>query len=285
VESRTRRRLNATLVAAALALSAGLAAVRASVGPVEQPGVFALLGGRPKIVAEFWAVHDTGLTSTLSIRQFAIASKTPLRDYDVDMEKKMHLVVVRDDFATFAHLHPSFDAATGTFSQVFTKVPNHRYYVYADTTPRGIGQQVFRFIIESDGPLAPLPNSLSLSSPSAAAGPYTMTLSATILMADQPNRVDVTIRKHGAPARDLATYLGAAAHAVFINTSTLEYVHVHPAVRDAVGMAGMHEAGPLLTMLVPAIPAGRYKLWIQFRGAGTLYTAPFTLQVRPHVTL
>jgi hypothetical protein len=191
----------------------------------------------------------------------------------------MHLIVVRDDFATFAHIHPTFDATTGIFSQPFTREANHRYYVYADTTPHGIGQQVFRFTLESDGPPANLQPSLGVSPASTTVGPYTVTLARTTLAASRPQTLDVSVLEDGKPASDLHTYLGAAAHAVFINTSTLAYVHVHPMVRGATMTMGMSgPAGPLMQMTLPALPAGVYKLWLQFRGAGNqLYTAPFTL--------
>ena len=94
------------------------------------------------------------LSATLKVQQFAMGSTAPILDYDVEMQRTMHMVVVRDDFATFKHLHPAFNTGTGTFSQAFTKEPNHRYYVYADTTPHGLSQQVFRFTMESDGSVA-----------------------------------------------------------------------------------------------------------------------------------
>jgi hypothetical protein len=37
-------------------------------------------------------------------------------------------------------------------------------------------------------------------------------------------------------------------------------------------------AGPRLQMMLPPLPSGYYKLWIEFRGAnGELYTVPFTI--------
>ncbi len=284
MESHTRRRLSGVLLAVALGaiLPAGVA--RASVGRVEQGGVFALLGGTPKIVSEFWADHAAGFSATLKVRQFQLDGK-PILDYDVDMEHVMHMVIVRDDFATFAHLHPDFDATSGTFWQPFTKEPNHRYYVYADSTPHGIGQQVFRFTIESDGPVTKPQPALSPSPRSIALGPYTVSLSKSTLPANTPKKLNLTVLENGQPAHDLGTYLGAAAHAVFINTSTLAYVHVHPMVRakHAGANTNMHammggQAGPFMQMTVPALPAGTYKLWIEFRGANDrLYTAPFTI--------
>jgi hypothetical protein len=287
VESHTRRRLSAVLIAAMLGAIAGSGIASASAGPSEQTGVFALLGGSPKILSKFWAEHAAGLSATLTIRQFALDGKRPVLNYDTDMQKLMHLVVVRDDFATFAHLHPAFDAATGIFWQPFTKDPNHRYYIYADTTPHGIGQQVFRFTLESDGTVAPIHPPSTASAPAAADGPYEVTLNRTTLPANRPKNVNLTILEDGRPAQDLGTYLGAAAHAVFINTSTLEYVHLHPMVRGAAGanqgaemdMGG--SAGPFLQMRTPALPPGTYKLWVQFSDAnGKVYTVAFTMLAR-----
>jgi hypothetical protein len=287
VEGRARRRLSGILVGAALASACAIGCARAAVGPTEQRGIFALLSGTPKIVSEFWAEHAEGLNATLKIRQFRLDGATPIHNYDVDMQRIIHLIVVRDDFATFAHLHPSFDATTGTFSQPFAKVPNHRYYVYADTTPHGLGQQAFRFTIESDGPLATSQPSLRASATSVGVGAYTVALARTTLSSGAPQSVDLTILKGSQPAPDLGTYLGAAAHAVLIDTATLAYVHVHPALRgasDASMGATMNmngSSGPLLSLNLPALPAGTYKLWIQFTRAGnTVYTAPFTIRVR-----
>ena len=287
MESGTLRRLSAAIAMLSVLAMGGSA--RASVGPAEQTGVFALQGGRPKIVSKFWAEHGSGLSATLKIRQFQLNGTTPILDYSVEMERTIHLIVVRDDFATFAHLHPAFDVTNGTFSQAFTKEPNHRYYVYADTTPRSIGQQVFRFTMESDGPVARPRPSLDASVPAAQAGPYTVTLSQTTLRANAPDLVKITISQNGAPAKGLGTYLGAAAHVVLINTANLAYVHLHPKVpgkedMDTNEMGAMDmraEAGPLLQMKVPALRLGSYKLWIQFRGAtDTVYTVPFTLVAR-----
>jgi hypothetical protein len=217
VESRSRRRLSAVFTGALFLCTAG--GVVASSGPIEQTGVFALLGGPPKIVSKFWAVHGSGYGATLKIRQFSLDGKRPILDYDVDMQRVIHTIVVRDDFATFAHLHPAFDTTTGTFSQRFTKQPHHRYYVYADTTPRGIGQQVFRFTMESDGPVETYYLRQSVSMPVSATGPYTVSLARTTLPAEQSMRLNVDIDQGGRPAKGLGVYLGAAAHAVFINTA------------------------------------------------------------------
>lgn len=285
MESHARRRLSGLLLAVTLSVCATGIALAAA-GRVEQTGVFALVGGTPKVVSKFWVSHASGLSGTLKVRQFSDGK--PILDYDVDMEHTMHMVIVRDDFATFAHVHPDFDTTTGTFWQNFTREPNHRYYVYADSTPHGIGQQVFRFTMDADGPLARSQPSLNVSPPITSAGPYSVKLSKTTLHAGRPKNLYVTVLENGKPAEDLAPYLGAAAHAVFINTSTLAYIHIHPTIRgestntsgDMTGAMGGGTTGPFMQMAVPALPAGTYKLWLQFLGNGTVYTAPFTLLAR-----
>jgi Cu+-exporting ATPase len=281
--------LSGAIVGWTLLLTAGFATagVRASAGPPKQTGTFALLNATQKIDSTFWAVQGAGpLTATLHVRQFRHGSSNPILNYDVEMQSTIHVVAIRDDFATFNHLHPAFNTTTGTFTQSFTKQPNHRYYVYADTTPHGIGHQVFRFTMESDGPVSATAPALEISEPTATAGPYSVVLDKTSFPADQAFSIDLTVDKGTKLATDLGTYLGAPAHCVFINTATLEYVHVHPSVRNTTSSNGSNQmnmtgAGPRMRLSVPALPAGTYKLWIQFRGgAYKLYTVPFTIAVR-----
>jgi hypothetical protein len=279
VESATRRRL----VLFALLLSAVGAA-----GRIEQTGLFALFGGTPKIVSKFWVSHAQGLTATLKVRQFQTDGTTPILNYDVDMQHLMHLVIVRDDFATFAHVHPAFDTTTGTFQRQFTKQPNHQYYVYADTTPHGIGQQVFRFTLDSNGPIAASKPSLGASFTDVKAGPYTVILQKTAIAANTPQTLFLTVASGDDPATDLAPYLGAAAHCVLINAATLQYIHIHPRLRGQTTssgksmeqqMTGPEKAGPFMKLDLPGLPPGSYKTWVQFAGGAVpkVYTAAFTI--------
>lgn len=283
-----------TAIAGLMVLTASAVGI-ASVNP-EQAGTFALLGGKPQISSKFWATHETGLNYRLNVRQFA-KDGTPIKTYDIDMQHFMHLVVVRDDFATFDHKHPAFDATTGTFTQDFTKERNHRYYVFADSMPRSIGQQVFRFMMESDGPYAMYKLSAAASANNAKAGPYTVTLGTTTIASNVPHDVDITVEKGDDPAEDLTPYLGAPAHVVMIDMSTLTYIHAHPILRGQASpqnagtmntsqsmnsmkaMTGSNKAGPFMKLELPPLPAGSYKTWVQISGGKdlTVYTAPFTI--------
>lgn len=254
-------------------------------------GTYALLGGSQHAYAKA-IVHRTNNTVSLDITESAKNGGTPIRSYGVDMTKLMHMVVIRDDFGQFMHVHPTFNRKTGVFHQTIELDAAHNYTVYADTQPKGMTQQVFRFAIGSAAP-PPSETAAAPSTPSpstVAAGPYSVALSKTTLHANAMNMLPVEITKAGKPATDLSPYLGAAGHAVFINVRTLAYIHVHPMIKgakdnDMASMPmnddeGMGKAGPHLMMHVPPLPAGTYKLWLQFRGGGTLYTAPFTLVAR-----
>ena len=254
-------------------------------------GTWALPSGKPAAAAE---MRVTGNMRNLDVDivQTTGTMTAPIRKYDLDMTKLMHLVVISDDFSTFMHVHPAFDAATGHFTQNLTLDPHRHYLVYVDTEPAGLGQQVFRFSLQDGTQIGHATAVRQLpSSPTVTAGPYTVTLSSTTLAANKPQDIQVDVMRGAKPARDLKPYLGAAAHAVFVNTGSLAYIHVHPTVfgtNDDDAMDGMDmshmdmgpaKSGPKMVMHIPALPAGSYKLWLQFQG-DALEVAPFTLAVR-----
>ncbi len=264
-------------------------AALAAQGPLN--GTFALVGGKAASTATLNVRPGAGSSVVLDVAQTAGTPPQPLRKYSLDMTKLMHMIVISDDFSQFRHVHPTFDAKTGNFTQALSFDPNRRYYIYVDSQPAGLPQQVFRFSYQSAN--APMSRPIAPGPPSPLrerAGPYDVMLAKTTLPASTMQMINVTVTKNGKPAADLKPYLGAAAHAVFINTATLEYVHVHPVVQgqpmdmdmSMPGMtmdAGPGKAGPKMTMHVPPLPAGTYRLWLQFRGGSNLYVAPFTLAV------
>ena len=253
-------------------------------------GTFALSGGTQHVSATM-NVHRVASATTLDVVESSDATSKPISKYSSDMTKLMHMIVISDDFSQFMHLHPAFDPATGHFTASVKLDPARQYIVYADAEPDGAGQQVFRFLLPAQQrtPMVPAgqptnrPISAVTPSPNMmSAGPYTVALKATTLAANAMLMVPLTIARNGKPANDLHPYLGAAAHAVFINTADLSYVHVHPFVKGT--KMNMHmqggQAGPNMMMHVPSLPVGTYKLWLQFRGGATLYTVPFTIAVR-----
>lgn len=282
-------RAGVAMLVAALTLNAPLA------------GTFALVDGTPKIASSM-NVHQTPAKTTLDIYQSQGQSTKTIRKYDVDMTKLMHLVVISDDFGQFMHLHPAFNSKSGHFNISIALDPTREYIAYADTTPTGDGQQVFRFLLPAQqtaqvtvpaGEPTNRPIFASTPSPATAtAGPYTVKLESTAIPANTKQTVAVTIDRNGRLAKDLHPYLGAAAHAVLIDTANLGYVHLHPTVKGSKsdmdmdmsmsmkGEGGPVKSGPQMELRVPDLPVGTYKMWLEFAGGSKIYAAPFTLAVR-----
>lgn len=257
-----------------------------------QAGTFALQGAAQKTRAY---LTDTvrGSLHQIDVWFTSQNSEPPIGSFDVDMTKRLHMVVVSDDFRAFYHIHPTLDA-NGHFRIEQHLAPHERYDVYADATPHDFGKQVFRFTIGD----APQSGSRDPSEPrkSTTVDGYTVSLSSAALRAGA-SMLDVTIQKRGRPATDLHPYLGAAAHAVFINTSDLSYVHAHPMTGSG-GMEGMQMSGADMSDMEPAeLPQnakvdahmqlhvelaepGTYRLWLQFQSATGLHVARFVVRAR-----
>ncbi|MBV9403128.1 MAG: hypothetical protein JO018_05285 [Candidatus Eremiobacteraeota bacterium] len=253
-----------------------------------QIGQWALSGGHPQIVGKLSA-RTLANGTQLDIAQYRRGSNGLITNYTLDQTKLMHLIIVRADFREFMHVHPSLRA--GHFRILVALSADQRYYAYADSAPAGIGQQVVRFTLKAGEPPSVQTTKVAASLPQVAAGPYVVHLTRTIVPKAQPLSLAVTITRHGHLASDVQPYLGAAAHVVVISTSNLSYIHVHPMARGqkmqmSDGMNGMtmptmqpsQHVDPHLDLSLPALSqSGAYKMWLQFRGGGTLYVAPFTI--------
>jgi hypothetical protein len=279
-----------------------LALCSTTAAPAQTPfaGIFALQGGTPRTAAYLVApqIGKNPLYRRLDTWMTPVGSSTAIRSYQIDMTKYLHMIAISDDFRTFLHIHPML-GADGHFllDQAFPTPA--LYHIYIDAHPADFGQQVFRFDVDLEG-LQGLPKrDLSQTSTVTAAGPYTVSISSNSLSTQNESRVVVHILKNGTPASDLHPYLGALAHAVFINANDLSYVHAHPIPLPASGAY----AGSIITTnsgeetMPPPLPssmvsspnmllhvalreAGTYKLWLQFRGGSQLYIAPFVLTAR-----
>lgn len=248
-------------------------------------GSFALQGNSPETNGYLKATQGaTPLDQKLDFWMTSTKSTAPIKQYQIEMTQRLHVVLVSDDFKTFLHIHPQLNSA-GHFV-IEQKLPRPAlYHVYADGEPNQLNHQVFRFDLPI-GTAAPAARKLASTGMGVKVGPYEVDLSTVRLKAGQMEMIDVEILKDGKPAKDLHPYLGVPAHAVFLNDKDLSYVHVHPMAMDAT--MDMSKPMPELPddatssgemMLHVAIrEAGTYKLWLQFRGAGNqLYVAEFTM--------
>lgn len=246
-----------------------------------QTGVFALRDARPRIQSRL-LVSGAGDNARIDISQYGADSRLLTR-YALEQTKLMHLIIVSNDFRTFMHLHPTLHAGHFTIATDLPK--GDSFFVFADTTPAGLPKQVFRFSvgkISSPISVASAPRAVS------DAGAYKAVLSSAQLESNKPLNISATISKDGRVVEDLQPYLGSIAHAVFVNTITLDYVHVHPMAGNGGAMSGMdmeQNVAPSsrlpgkMTFAMPPLPAGTYRMWLQFQTRDGLRVAPFTVLV------
>jgi len=273
-------------------------------------GTFALQGSVPQTVGYLSAqqIGNDPLDRRLDIWMTKSGSTVPIRAYDVDMTKYLHLVIVNDNFTMFLHLHPTLQP-DGHFV-IKQRLPFAGvFHLYADGEPHGFGQQVFRFDLSLGHPTyfepaavasaeqtqAP-PGTITITRDAserhtvAHSSGYTVRLSSNQLPAETEAMIAIHILKNGKPASDLHPYLGALAHAVFLNAYDLSYVHAHPMPFSSGNMspgsmypenmkplpANAH-ISPNMMLHVFLNEPGIYKLWLQFRGGSQLIVVPFVI--------
>jgi hypothetical protein len=217
------------------------------------------------------AVSSEGLTLELDRTElprgrstelgFTIAGKDghPLRDFEVEHEKRMHLILVRRDGTGFQHLHPEMDDS-GRWSTRVTIPDAGAYRVFADFSDGEARTLAADLAVDGEASYSPLPAPVT----TASVDGYEVSLDAGQVHAGEESelRFDVT---HAGEQIETEPYLGAGGHLVALREGDLAYLHVHP--------------GDGLSFMSELPSAGRYRLFLQFKHEGAVRTAPFTLEV------
>jgi len=187
----------------------------------------------------------------------------PLRQYQEQHDRELHLIVVSRDLAEFAHVHPERDAG-GTWSVELPPVPPGAYRAYADFQPAGHAPLTLGIDLAVPGPVAaPAP---LVQRRHAEVDGYDVTLDGDVHPAGS-SEVTVTVRR-GGQVVTTQPYLGAAGHLVAVRDGDLAYLHVHPLDEEP--------AGPV-RFAVEAPSRGTYGLYFDFLHDGTVRTAAFTV--------
>jgi hypothetical protein len=194
----------------------------------------------------------------------------PVTAFDTRHDKRMHLIVVRRDLSGFRHVHPTMDA-DGTWRVASPLSGPGTYRAFADFQPTGADPLTLGIDTAVAGDAAPRP--LPAPAATATVGGYTVTLKGTVA-AGRSSRLDMTISRGGRPVTDLQPYLGAYGHLVALRQGDLAYLHVHP---DGEPGDGRTTPGPTVTFHAEAPSTGTYRLYLDFRHAGAVHTAEFTV--------
>lgn len=194
------------------------------------------------------------------------ADGVPVTDFDVEHERRMHLIVVRRDLTGYRHLHPRLDAS-GRWSVRLRLPAAGVYRAYADFSvggaPTTLGTDLF-----VPGAFRPVP--LPAAAPVDAVDGYRAELAADHVAAGASARLDYALSRGGRPLEDVEPYLGAGGHLVALREGDLAFLHVHPEESGAPGAISFAATPP---------SPGRYRLFLQFMHDGRVRTVAHTLEV------
>ena len=190
----------------------------------------------------------------------------PVRKVDLDGGVRVHLIVVRRDFAGYRHVHPTL-RPDGSWTVPLTLTAPGAYRAFADFEIAGrktvLGRDLF-----VPGSFTPAP--LAAPRSEATTDGYRVALAHAPLHAGRATRLRFAISRDGEPVRSFDSYLGHRGHLVALRDGDLSYSHVHPEPDARVGEIVFHTQLP---------SAGRYRLFLQFKVDGVVHTAPFTVEV------
>jgi hypothetical protein len=190
----------------------------------------------------------------------------PLTDFDVEHERKMHLIVVRRDFAGFQHVHPEL-GADGTWRvELDTSLPG-TYRVFADFTSGDGEAMTLATDLAVPGAFEPRPLPKPVHTVDAGDG-YEVRIGVAEPEAGAATRVEFTVSRNGEVVDGVQPYLGADGHLVVLREGDLAFLHAHPQ-----GEPG--GSGPI-AFDVDYPSAGAYRMYLQFRHRGEVHTAAFT---------
>jgi hypothetical protein len=221
-----------------------------------------------------------------------------VRSFDVEHERPMHVIVVRRDLSSYAHLHPAMDT-TGTWRTDLRLPEPGTYRVITDFVPSedrsGAADGAVDDSVDGGG-AADAENADGQASDEDARH----VILGTDLVVEGETRVhelpepaitaivgDDVVTLDGTPSTDpetelgfrvegsdgpraLQPYLGAGGHLVAIRLGDMAYAHLHAeelgddtVLRFGGGLPG----------------AGDYRMFLQYRHDGEVRTATFTVRI------
>ena len=178
---------------------------------------------------------------------FRVVDETgaPVTDFEVEHERRMHLILVRRDMSGYQHLHPR-QAGDGTWHVPLTLTQPGTYRVFADFK-RGGEPMTLGADVQVPGNFEPVP--LPEPANAARADGYDVSLSGN------GGELEFDVTRDGRRVTDIAPYLGARGHLVVLREGDLGYLHVHPDEDSA----GVRRRVPVVRHVspVPAVQARR----------------------------
>jgi hypothetical protein len=185
-----------------------------------------------------------------------------VRDFDLEHERRMHVIVVRRDGSGFQHVHPEL-ADDGTWSVELTLGEPGVYRVFADFSHDAEAQTLGADLtVDGEADYRPLPPPAPTAN---TADGYEVRLDQGAPRGGEEAELRFEVTRNGEPVRP-QPYLGARGHLVALREGDLAFLHVHPDEDSLAFMATFPSSG-------------RYRLYLQFKHADRVHTAEFTQEV------
>ncbi len=213
-------------------------------------------------------LHETEVTRGRPTEMsFSIvgADGEPVREFEIEHEKRMHVIVVRRDGQGFQHVHPVL-GEDGIWRVGLTLPDAGAYRVFADFKHEDDAQTLAADLaVDGEADYRPLPAPTAIAD---AGDGYSVRLDSGSLRAGREAELGFTVTRGGEEIRT-EPYLGAGGHLVALREGDLAYLHVHP-----------EDGGEETVSFMTEFPSeGRYRLYLQFKHGGQVRTAAFTQEV------
>jgi hypothetical protein len=187
-------------------------------------------------------------------------------DFTSEGGVQLHMIVVRRDLVGYTHVHPVIQADGSWLVRLnFTKPGVYR--AFADFERDGEKTVLGRDLFVA-GQMKPVP--LPAVQSTTTVDGYDVELSAPQLHSGKATDLAFKVTRNGTPVPSFQSYVGMRGHLVALHRGDLSYTHVHPLATNAVGQIGFRTELP---------STGAYRLFLQFKIAGSVHTAPFTVMV------
>jgi hypothetical protein len=240
-------------------------APEAAPGPASLPGL-AVADGGYRLVPER-TTFTAGASGRFRFRIADYQGET-VREFELEHERRMHLIVVRRDFQGFQHLHPR-QLEDGSWETRVDLGEGGVYRAFADFATGGSSSTLGTDLFVS-GRFEPRPIPAPATSDDAGGG-YQVTLESPPLRGGETGQLRFTVTRDGRPVDSVEPYLGADGHLVALREHDQAYLHTHPE-----GEAG----GPGPIVFDVEYPSqGRYRIFLQFKHRGEVRTVSFTQEV------
>jgi hypothetical protein len=220
-----------------------------------------------------------GQPTTIDIVLRDSQSLRPIRSFELLHDRFLHLFVVSQDLAVFAHVHPHL-GEDGRLSTSIVLPRTGAYQLFADFTPAGGTPQLLQRSIIARGSPDALYQGRAHLAPDINAkedGGLRARVSAPDVVAGRQLLLTFAIEdaQTGAPVRDLEPYLGALGHLFSVSEDLADAFHSHPVAEISSG------AGPDLTFQLAFARAGVDRVWLQVQRGTIVSTFGFTIAVLP----